>query len=293
MIHLRPRRSRAPQPVAAPAQDWGGDGHPLFGRRAILRSLVMFNGLFALQTAMDLLYLWGGAALPDGMTLASYAHRGAYPLIVTALLAAGFVLAAARPGGPAEKSPLIKTLILAWVGQNVLLVLSSILRLDLYVAVFSLTAWRVAAFLWMLLVAVGLVLILVKIARGKSNEWLIGANAAALAAMLYACCFLNFSYIIADYNLSHAREVSGEGVPLDVSYLCELGPQAVPAIDARPELLRANDGLTRVRDTLARRASKEAPDWREWTFRTQRLDRYLSHAPMPSTPASSRYCYDW
>ena len=32
------------------------------------------------------------------MTYAAYAHRGAYPLIVTALIAAGFVLAALRPG---------------------------------------------------------------------------------------------------------------------------------------------------------------------------------------------------
>ena len=52
----------------------------------------MFNALFAVQTVLDLTYLWGGVALPDGMTYATYAHRGAYPLIVTALLAAGFVL---------------------------------------------------------------------------------------------------------------------------------------------------------------------------------------------------------
>ena len=35
--------------------------------------------------------------------------------------------------------------------------ISSILRLDLYVGIYSLTYWRVAAFIWMGLVAVGLV----------------------------------------------------------------------------------------------------------------------------------------
>ena len=39
---------------------------------------------------------------PTASTYAAYAHRGAYPLIATALLAAGFVLVAMRPGGPAE-----------------------------------------------------------------------------------------------------------------------------------------------------------------------------------------------
>ena len=50
-----------------------------------------------MQTGLDLAYLWGGLALPDGMSHAEYAHRGAYPLVVTALLAAGFVLIAMRP----------------------------------------------------------------------------------------------------------------------------------------------------------------------------------------------------
>ena len=41
--------------------------------------------------------------------------------------------------------------------------MSSILRLDLYVATYLLTYWRVAAFIWMLIVAIGLVLIVVRI----------------------------------------------------------------------------------------------------------------------------------
>ena len=45
------------------------------------------------------------------MTYASYAHRGAYPLIVTALLAGGFVLLALRPNGGMEERKLIRNLI--------------------------------------------------------------------------------------------------------------------------------------------------------------------------------------
>ncbi|WP_213030895.1 DUF4153 domain-containing protein, partial [Acinetobacter baumannii] len=68
-----------------------------FGVATILRSLILFNLLFALQTVLDMTYLWGKLALPNDLSYATYAHRGAYPLIVTALLAAGFVLIAMKP----------------------------------------------------------------------------------------------------------------------------------------------------------------------------------------------------
>src|SRR5262249_37977955 len=107
-IHVRWRRRKerapaAPRPVAdnaEPATDFPG----LFSADAILRSLILFNLLFAVQTLLDVVYLWGNAKLPNGISYGDYAHRGAYPLIVTALLAAGFVLAAMRSSGAAAKS---------------------------------------------------------------------------------------------------------------------------------------------------------------------------------------------
>ena len=116
-----------------------------FGPATVLRSLILFNLLFAVQTILDAVYLWGNTALPADITYADYAHRGAYPLILTALLAAGFVLATMTPGGPADRSRIIRPLVYLCVAQNVLLVASSILRLDLYVQTYLLTWWRVAA----------------------------------------------------------------------------------------------------------------------------------------------------
>lgn len=240
----------------------------LLGTRATLRSMVLFNVLFALQTALDVTYLWGGAALPDGMSYAEYAHRGAYPLIVTALLAAGFVLVAMRPGGPAERSRLIRPLVLIWIAQNILLVISSIFRLDLYIATFSLTYLRLTAFIWMGLVAVGLLLILIQITRRKSNSWLLSANAIALALVLYGSCFLNAPWLVATYNVEHCREVSGKGPNLDWRYLQSLGPQTLPAIE-------------RHQEKLPPFSVQFAPseNWRAWGFRTWRLERDFAKTP--------------
>jgi len=164
--------------AAAPAQETRSDRIDFFGVSTILRSLILFNLLFAIQTVLDVTYLWGNAKLPDDISYASYAHRGAYPLILTALLAAGFVLAAMKPGGPAERSAVVRPLVYLWVAQNVLLVASSILRLDLYVQIYLLTWWRIAAFIWMLLVAFGLLLIVTRIALNRSNGWLISATSS-------------------------------------------------------------------------------------------------------------------
>jgi hypothetical protein len=284
-------RNGAPQPEAleeAPSE--------LFGAAAILRSLVLFNLLFAIQTVLDLIYLWGGVALPDGLTYAAYAHRGAYPLIATALLAAGFVLAAMRPGGPAERMPVIRVLVFFWIAQNVMLVVSSMLRLDLYVQIYSLTYWRVAAFIWMLLVAVGLTLIVARIAFDRSNSWLVQMNLATLALLACVCAFINFPYVIASYNVDHSKEVSGNGLALDVTYLVGLGPQAVPAIDrylaAQPNgsLSLFNRGqLAWNRDQLIKRQLAELDSWRAWSFRGYRLKRYVAaRGPSPEQPAASK-----
>ena len=261
----------------------------LLGVQAVSRSLMLFNALFALQTGLDLTYLWGGANLPDGMTYAEYAHRGAYPLIATALLAAGFVLVAMRPGGPAEQSRLIRPLVLVWTGQNILLVVSSIFRLDLYVAAYSLTYLRLAAFIWMGLVAVGLLLMLIQIMLAKPNSWLVTANAISLAIALYGCCFVNAPQFVASYNVAHSRENGGVGPNLDLRYLASLGPQALPSIEAHvknvPALWTISSDLRNDYQARLRPAS-----WRAWGFRTWRLDQYLSNNPdtMSNPPDSSK-----
>lgn len=254
----------------------------VLNRTVILRSLLLFNALFAVQTALDLIYLWGGRALPDGITYAGYAHRGAYPLIVTALLAAAFVIVALKPGSDEERSRPIRLLVFAFIAQNVLLVASSILRLDLYVEVYSLSYWRLAAGIWMGLVATGLLLIVLRIALGRSNRWLISMNAIVLATTLYAVNFINLPAFIANYNVAHSRQISGQGQPLDVGYLLSLGEHAIPALDRymaaalMPNATFVSDFRNRRRtDHLAR-----MKNWRAWSVFDAALRRYLDSNPV-------------
>ncbi|MFT3999043.1 MAG: DUF4173 domain-containing protein [Rhizobium sp.] len=275
LLHPRLKRRRAGRHKVAAVATNVEEG--LFGHAALLRSLIVFNALFAVQTLLDLAYLWGGASLPDGMSHAEYAHRGAYPLMLTALLAAVFVLVAMRRGGPGDKSALLRGLVHLWIGQNILLCLSSILRLDLYVEVYSLTELRVAAGIWMGLVAIGLFLILLRIVLHRSNEWLIALSSATLVITLYATALADIPGFIARFNVAHSREISGEGIVLDLDYLATLGPAAIPALDTYLASLPADADVRRVRETLFWRHLGRSRDWRSWTYRDARLDAYLKN----------------
>jgi hypothetical protein len=250
-------------------------------------SLILFNALFLVENVLDLVFLWSGAPLPEGVTLAEYAHRGAYPLIVTALLAGAFVLVALRPGAPAADDVLIRRLVYLWIAQNIFLVASSALRTIDYVEAYSLTRLRLAALIWMALVAAGLALICWRILKNKSSAWLINANAVALAATLSACAFIDLGEITARWNVRHA---TGTGKTMrypDIQYLELLGPSALRAFvdferDAASEPVRAQvtEARVRIENALATRQA----DWRSWTWRGARR---LAATRSAGAPASS------
>lgn len=257
----------------------------IFGEAAIFRALLLFNLLFAVQTGLDITFLWRDVKLPEGVSHAAYAHRGSYTLIFTALLAAAFVLFAVRPGASSARSLRVKLLLVLWTVQNGLLVQSSLLRLGLYVEAFSLTYWRVAALIWMGLVFAGLVFILIKIIFSRSNLWLIKANLLCLACVLYMTSLTNLPAIIADYNVTVVLE--NRSNTIDMGYLLELGVDAIGAFDkmiaAKPRLkgmglyYYAAWNWERNRETLVQNLTRETQEWRRWSFRHARLRAYLRH----------------
>lgn len=244
---------------------------------AILLSLVVFNGLFALENGLDLAFLWSGAPLPGKVTLADYAHQGAGSLIVAALLVAAFVLVALDPRSPSSRVRGVRELVVIWIVQTLFLVASCVLRTWDYVEAYSLTGFRIVALAWMGLVAVGLVLVCWRLLRGKSSAWLLNANLAAAGVVLAAISVVDVNAVSAEWNVRHAREVGGGGVELDVCFL--LG-QRESAMVPLTELLNR-----RIPDPLRRRAAyalsrivdesnAERADWRSWTWRrTRRLAR--------------------
>jgi len=262
LIALPTRGTSRPSPALTTSISW---------------SLIVFNAVFALQNGLDIAFLWSGAPLPGDMGLADYAHRGAYPLIVTALLAGLFVLVALQPGSDTAKRPLVRRLVVVWVAQNIVLVASSLLRTADYIESYALTRFRIAAMVWMALVGIGLLLICWRMLRDRSAHWLIDANVRVALAVLTVISVVDLGGIAAAWNVRHAREVGGRGVELDLGYLRSLG---APALVSLVELeLTTDDPVLRdriaaVRSEVLADVRRGQREWRGWTWRDQRrLDR--------------------
>jgi len=292
---LRPHRIVTRVQIPDPAVDLPGTS-----LASALIALTLFNILFAVQNGLDIAFLWSNASLPAGTSMADYAHRGAYPLIATALLAGLFVLTMLRPGTASATNPWARRLVAMWVAQNIFLVASSALRTIDYIQAYDLTAWRIAALLWMGLVATGLILICWRLWMGRSTRWLINANAIAAAFVLIPCCFIDINAAAARWNVSHAREVGGTGSQLDLCYLRGIGvPALLPLIDLERHPLSPEfaDRVHHVRGQLFDQLTARQAHWWSWTphgaMRLARAQALLGPNPARAAPApdsAGRYC---
>lgn len=258
----------------------------LFSPQGLGMALALCNLLFILHITSDAAYLWGNMELPWGISYAQYAQRGTYTLLITALLAAAFVLLAMRSG---QNSRWIQALLLLWVGLNILLVGSAIQRLNLYVAAYGLTYMRVAAFIWMALVICGLGLIILRILWHKSETWLILMNLAAVGITLYAVAFANIGGMVAWHNVRHAQQMGGEGAPLHRYYLSDnIGSAALPALMHYREHAQIPMDGRRALDEIIRYMQYELhlrqSDWRNWHLRDYLLLQSLKEQQKAATP---------
>jgi len=291
---LRPPRGRIPAATPGADPDLALPGVSL---ASVTLSLAAFNLIFAVQNGLDLAFLWSGAPLPAGMTLAEYAHRGAYPLIATALLAGLFVLVTLRPGSATASSRPIRLLVTLLIAQNLLLVASTMLRTFDYVEAYSLTRLRIAALIWMGLVAVGLALICYRLLRTKSGAWLINANMLAALVVLSACTTVDLGRMAAAWNVRHAREVGGSGAALDLCYLNTLGPSALlPLIELEGRSLPAElrDRVQWLRGRTMERLAVRQADWHGWTLRDARrltvAREEVARLRLPQRRGEARQC---
>ncbi|WP_420861137.1 DUF4173 domain-containing protein [Algirhabdus cladophorae] len=222
---------------------------------ALRNALIVFNLLFLMQTLTDFAILSGGAKLPEGMSMGEYVHRGAYPLLVTALLAGGFaVIVRQAPNPPGA----LKLLLVLWIAQTILLVAASAMRLEAYVSAYGLTHLRVWAAAWMAVVAFGLGILMVNTARELPLQRFLQQACILGAVALYGMSLVNLPATIARHNVGMLEA----GERFDTRYTCRLGPMAAHV-------------LSKV-DRCYRRKGPRIHDWRQWDFRTASIANSLT-----------------
>ena len=201
------------------------------------------------------------------MSYAEYAHRGAYPLLATAMLAGSFAMAA-RPFWAERR--LIRPLLMFWLAQNLALCGAAALRLDLYIGAYGLTYLRLYALIWMALVGAGLALLAWQMLRAHGNGWLaLRAGGLGIAAP-YLCSFVNFADVVAAQNLGRTDP--------DDHYICNLGPLAAGAVAGAQVTRPVATALPGYACTALR--PPRIDGWRDWGFRSWRVIRKVGAVTM-------------
>jgi hypothetical protein len=200
--------------------------------RAALFLLIILNSLIALQNVLDIRWIWFGFSW-NGEYLQQFVHHGTYLLIWSILVSIAIILWLFRGDlNHFHRSRLLKTLSIAWLGQNVILAFSVGMRVFWYIHFFALAYKRIGVIIFLMLTIAGLITVIIKVCRNRSAFYLLRTNALTLFIVLVGASCFNWDNIIARYNFSHYNQSF-----VHLNWLCTLSDKALPDLDKTPAFL--------------------------------------------------------
>jgi hypothetical protein len=274
--------------VAAPGRlpvKVGGTGR--VGFVEVGTALGAVAALFAAFVAVQIPYLFGGAAHVarlTGLSYAEYARRGFFELVWVAALTLPLLLVADWALDKRDPRAVRKLRRIAWALLGLLSVIlaSALARMGLYAGAYGLTELRfyTTAFMgWLIVVFAWFG---VTVLRGLRERFATGALAAA-GCIVIALDLANPDALIARVNLQRV----GRGASFDVGYAAQLSADAVPALVARAAKLPTGDRCA-VAAALAGRWATKPADRSAVPWTVARL--HARHVVAGALPSLTRSC---
>jgi len=206
----------------------------LFGKEIQLQDenfsgIIMFlllNGLLLLVNLLDANFIFIDHQLPKGMSYAEFVHQGTGTVIASIVVAISIILFYFRGAlNFAKHNKSIKLLAYIWILQNVLMLISTAFRNELYIAAYGLTYKRIGVYVYLLLSAIGLITTLIKILQVKSNHFLFRVNGWLFYGVLIIACFFQWDILITQYNINVPAQI-------EKTYLVKLSDKTLPQLMA-------------------------------------------------------------
>jgi hypothetical protein len=237
--------------------------------------------LFAAFVAIQLAVLFGGAqhvVETEGLTYAEYARSGFWQLCAVTGLTLVVLAGAARWAPRTERADriLLRVVLGALATLTLVIVGSALHRMNLYTATYGLTRLR-------LLVAIceawfGLVLVMVLVAGIRIRAtWLPRVAIAAGVLTLLGLAGANPDALIAENHVQRFERTQ----KIDVQYLADLSPDAVPALAGLDDPERRDCLLAAIGDGMP------ADDWRGFNLARETARDLVPQHP----PASPSACH--
>lgn len=218
--------------------------------------LAILNIFLLMLNSLDLSFMFGGTDLPDGITYSEYVHKGVGNLIFSVVLVILITMYFFRgqlnffkdSGG----SKAVRILAFLWLAQNLMMLISTAYRNQVYISEYNLTYKRIGVYVWLILTAIGLITTVYKIGAKKSMWYLIRVNSWSFLLMIILLGSTNWDVMIAKYN---TRNIAENFDDLDFEYLMDLNSNAMPVIyealdDIKIETLFENESTAGMYNTL-------------------------------------------
>ncbi|MDH7943353.1 DUF4173 domain-containing protein [Pseudohongiella sp. SYSU M77423] len=229
--------------------------------------------LFIAFVALQAFYLFGGydvIAERADLTVASYARRGFFEL----LLVAGLTLALLMTMASTDcHQTLFRRFGAVLISCVMVMLVSAVMRLTLYIDHFGMTLSRMMALAVLGWLGGSLLWFAATVLRGNPRHFLSALLYGAITIMLLFAA-ANPAARVAQINLQLAR--TGQ-VPLDITYLTHLGADALPVY---ANFLQTTDTRNLTTCALNRMwaefAEPVTTDWRDWNLARHHAQRIVA-----------------
>lgn len=262
-----------------------------------LLTLVCVNALFLAYNALDAVYLYFKATLPDGITWSAYTHAGCGWLtfgLFLSTLVLGVIFWQTLNFHP--RSGLLKRWAYGWIALNAVLAVGTLRRIHMYIDYSGLTHLLLTGVYGALLVMAGLAIMAVKVHRNHNTVWLMRRYVAAFATGIAALALTPHGYLCARYNVP--RILADKPQAMWPVVLKRLPADALPPVIALLDYRRADGDLHKeklVREGIAailgqhleRLERDQARPWSQWqasshwALKHLRAARDRIHATLP------------
>lgn len=197
-----------------------------FEKPAGIILFIVLNCMLLLINILDVVYLYVLKQLPEGITHTQFVHNGVGMIILSIVLGITIILLLFRNAlNFEENTKSIKFLVALWILQNLMMIISTCVRNQIYVSEFNLTYKRIGVFVYLLLACIGLITTLYKVYYKKSNWYLVKTNAAAGILFLCLSASVDWDKLIIEFNIQHKQN---NMLALDKKYLLGLSEINIP-----------------------------------------------------------------
>ncbi len=248
---------------------------------------IVLNVMLVILNAGDIQTLYFRGGLPKNISHSDFVHNGVGLIILSIVIATSLIMFLYRKEfAEVKNNKMLSAFVYLWIFQNIVMLSSTAFRNQIYIHEFNFTYKRIGVYVWIILAAVGLVIMFWKIYKKHSNWYLIRTNISVWFSVLVLSSMVNWDKLITQYNIQNKPLAQ-----VDFYYLFSLSDANIPeliAVTNSPEYkaLHANlknyqaDIFSRQRyedygellhDKIEHFLSGYTNDWRSFDKRDQQI----------------------